>query len=454
MKRVFFYALTILCSMFVFSCGEKKDDASKNDTVLKPDDQKKFLNDVAIELSKSVSASDFDDLNIFVRDLIDLYEDYDWSTIEDNMNSAFDESKDFITSYREDAGSYSNYQYYNHYEVYDVVLMLSNFTGHYTAQRGSWKYTPADDLQFSFKDLDRNDCVLTLVKEGDETELRLPSDSRYINTYSSFNGQTLIMTWNYYYEKLQYVVSVPEKITVSLTRAGENVVTATIMINIGSLTRSDYFDFGRSSLESSVEIVLNNGYRTSWNGTYTANDKLSLNGRVSKSDNELISCVVSGDPSGFPSMVFSDDFDEDEFEDLLDDNDVNVENLYVSASFLSKAKIIGKVADARMVKNLVDKLDKNRTNERRFKEYLNQINEKLDVGLYYNGSDKRQAYLEFEAFSEYDRYEDKDYWNFEPVMVFSDETRVSCEVFFDEDDFRKALDAFEELGDDFEDLVD
>lgn len=447
-----FYMLAILLGFCSLSCDKKKE--KKYDDILKPDAQKKYLNEVAVDFSKTVSAEDFDDLNIFVRDLIDLYEDSNWSTIEDNIRSSFEDSKEYINSYEETTSSYSYSRYDRHYDVYEVALMLSNFTGHYTAQRGSWKFTPADDLQFSFKDLERNDCVLTLVKEGNETKLRLPSVREYIESRSSYNSYTQVTVYTYYYEKLHFILSVPETITVSLTRDGENVATATILLNIVTSNRGDYFDFGKSRVNSSVEIVLNNGYRTSWNGAYTANKKLSVNGNVSKSDNELISCVVSGDPSGFPSMVFSDDFDEDELEDLLDDDDVNVENLYVSASVLNKAKIIGKIDDARTVKKLVDKLDKNRTSERRFTECINQINEKLDLGLYYNGYDTRQAFLQFEAFSEYDRYEAEERWYFEPVMVFSDGTRVSCEVFFDEDDFRKALDAFEELGEDFEDLVD
>ena len=454
MKRIIFYAMAVLCVATVMSCGEKKD---YKDVRLKPDAQKKFLNDVALEFTENVSASDFNDLDIFVRDLIDIYRDYSWSSLENNVRSSFDGSKDRIDAYDETVYSSSYWQEVYHYDVYEVSLILSNFTGHYSADsRGSWRYTPAQDLQFTFKDLERKECVLTLTKEGSETKLRIPSFRSHVgyDYYYDYQSERYLSTD--YFERLNFILSVPKNITLSLTRAGKNVVTAKIRLGINDLTRKDYFDFGKSYLNSSVEIVLNNGYKTSWNGEYTANDKLSVNGSVSKSNDELISCVTTCDPSGFPSIIYSDSFDEDELIELKVDDDVNIENLYVSASILNKAQIIGKVVDARSVKNLVEKLDKNRTSERRFKEYLKQINEKLDIGLYYNGSNKRQAYLQLEAFCEsyyrYGYYEER--WDFEPVMVFSDDTRISCEVFFDKDYFRKALDAFEEMEEDFEDLID
>lgn len=448
MKRILFYAFMMLLGASVLSCDD--NDSSKSDNTgksMKPDEQKSYLENVAIEFTQKTSSSEFLDLKRFFQDLGEIYEDYSWSLVEENMMDGLDAGMVLIS---EDStvSSYSNWTdgYYNYF--YDVTLALSNFTGHYTASDGTWRYTEASDLQFNFQDAEGEECILKLTKEGKETVLRLPYSEKtretdYTVDYSS--GTPYYYDYYYYYY-LDFLVSVPEKINVSLKRGANAVITATVMPSLNGLTKNGYFDVAKSSLNSRAQIVLDNGYNLSYSGVSDANSKFSTSVTLSNSTGELISYSISADPSGLPSIVISEDLDEDDVLDDLDEDDrANIKNFNVSISILNKAQIKGTIADVRPFVYLTDEMNDYLKNGDKFKEKLKKWNSMIDLGLYYNGSAKRQALFQMEAFCEVEEYNGKreEYWYAQPVMVFSDGTKMSCEAFFDEDDFEKAIDALD-----------
>lgn len=87
-------------------------------------------------------------------------------------------------------------------------------------------------------------------------------------------------------------------------------------------------------------------------------------------------------------------------------------------------------------------MEDNRDNESQYKSYLNQANSMMNVGVYYNNSQTRQASLRFEPFfHQYAYYDNGGYWGNEPVIVFTDGTSYSTfDAFFDEDSFKSVLD--------------
>ena len=126
--------------------------------------------------------------------------------------------------------------------------------------------------------------------------------------------------------------------------------------------------------------------------------------------------------------------------------DLNAKNIYMSFSVLDKAQIIGRIADYKEISSLADRMNP-KAGDEEYKKAVDEFNSKLDLGLYYNGSTKPQATFEFELkISEIkDQGRDEKRWQLIPVLVFSDGARVSCEEFFDEDNFIKAIEAFDAL---------
>ena len=128
----------------------------------------------------------------------------------------------------------------------------------------------------------------------------------------------------------------------------------------------------------------------------------------------------------------------------------------MSFSVLGKAEVIGRIADIRKFSELGDLLDQNEKDEAKYKKNLADMNSLLDLGMYYNGSSKKQAHLELEAklVTETHGGKTEERWDAIPVMVFSDGARSSFEEFFDEKGFTKAVEAFEALEAQYDEMFD
>lgn len=472
MKKLYIYALALFCVTCVLSCDDKKEELDEVKE-MNQDEQKNYLDQVAVDLTKKIPASDFKDLSEFMAGLADIYGDYSWSTVGDTMSSMLEKSSVLIDQYEYSDTVYSSFNesYIKYYvAVFDMSLTLSNFTGHYTADNGGWKYSEADDLQFLFKDKDGKDCSLTLSKSGKEVRLRMPSITRSMgHEYSYEEVYDETTRRNYYYDYLTYyktklnaIIFVPEKVSLSLKKSGKAVADVTIQPSLEDLVEDGYFDLGHSSLLSASELELNNGYKVSFEGKSTANRKLALSYTLSNKKGELLSFSISGDPTGVPSIIFNDDFQERDLKYEIQNGNSDIKNAYLSLSVNDKAKIIGKVNGVREFLSLEDSILRNWRDGEKYQYFTDQENRLLDLGLYYGNSDLKQASVEFEVVCETQRYwvgvytdpvwVEEYYYHTIPVLVFNDGSRTSFEEFFNEDDFRNAIKAFEALDEDYQNL--
>lgn len=471
MKKISFYILPLFCGLSVISCDDKVTP-EEEEVVMNETDQKSFIEEVAIDLAGKVPSKDFEEIKNFAMDLSEITTDQSWAMIGDSMKASYmkcvsllDEKQEVDTAYYH----YWGYDEYDHlvryvdtsfidvsYYYYEIVLTLSNFTGHYTQTDNSWSYTEANDLQFSFKDGKGKDCVLKVAKEGKEAKLRIGPDE-----YDDFEPEYWMSNVSVY--RSDACICVPEKVTLSLSRNGQNVTELTVKYDINNLTKDGYFDLGKSNSAGGLEFSLNNGYKLSVETKATANDKLSLNYSLTKDGGELFSYTISGDPSGVPSIVLNAGLSEREFSSAVQDGNANIKNAYMCASIDGKLKMIGKVEDLRALLVIEDSMESNWRNGEKYKTFVEEENKHLDLGLYYGNSNKKQASVEMEAYCETERYwvgsvDNKtwiteEYWNTRPVLVFSDSVRTSFEEFFSKDDFTKALKAFEALEEDYENFI-
>ena len=467
MRKISFYFLALASFGMIFTSCEDKEEEN-----LSSDEQKNLIEEVAIELAKDVPAQDFAALKDFYDKLSVAVEALDWTLVEDSMKASYENS--FIYAGESSRYDTAHYHYENwqwndslqdfeiisgeadeiyraNYTIYDVALTLSNFTGHYTAQSNmTWKYEEANDLEFIMYEQDSTPCILKLTKEGKEVSMRLPQGDNG-EGYYDYDDSMYVENINV----MRYTISIPEKISLVLTNGAQEVISVIVKPSLKNLDKDGYFDFGKSRLVSTVELKLINGYKLTTEGEYTANDKLSLSSSISNSKGELVSYTVSADPKGIPSILLNEDLPSYDFEGLLEDPDANFKNLYVSLSVLEKLQFIGRITGAKefyaAYTNLNDVKD-----EASFKKSVDDFNKVIDLGLYYNGSSKKQASMELEAsYSKY-VYEGREHerWQLIPVMVFADGSRVSCEEYFTADNFSRAINAFAQLAVQYQTLFD
>lgn len=468
LKLMSFLFTAIVCVGFA-SCGDDDNDAPSNpetpispvepspDNAMSSAEQKEYLEKIALEFIDMMPASDFRDISELGKYIVDYYIDnYDWDNVENWAKDAFEAAREAIgtkttESQTEQWGSYT-YKYNYIYTNYKAVLLASNFTGHFTAQNGRWEQEKANDLQFIFTDKRGQQCVLKLETGGSVKKVYLLNVDDWQDQDYNSNGYNY--TYNYYYNRTQYTIGVPERIIVTLTQGGSQVVKTTINIDLGSINNEE-FDISKNSLTVSAVAELNNGYKFDVsNVAYTANTSASAAFTMSKNGTALVTIGASANVNDIPSVnvsaFTSDSFDANDYK--LDE--ANGKNAYVKLDIIGKVQIQGTLSDIRKFVDYLNEAKRNDTSEKTYKSYINQANSLADVNLFYDGKNVKQATIKLEPFAE-EKWNGSTFWETEPLIYFNDGSSYSTfKAFFNEKDFKKVIDTFKNLANKYADLVD
>jgi hypothetical protein len=125
-------------------------------------------------------------------------------------------------------------------------------------------------------------------------------------------------------------------------------------------------------------------------------------------------------------------------------------NIDITGNVQIKGSIKGDIVE--LIKLYEETFDREYTTEKEFKQNVEKLNQMVDLKLYYNNSKKESAVIKLIPMVVEDYY---DYYLVAVVsIVFDDETSYSVEEFFNEQDFRNLIKAFERLAEDYYDLFD
>lgn len=439
------------------------DGGQNTDLPMNSEQQKEYIETVANELMGEMPASDFEGISQFCEDFGGIAggDVDDW--IDDAVNGDRDDEVDApvvksikaaagmaksgknhtdINEYPNGEGGMNTYIHNYIYTDYKAFIAASTFTGHFTAVNGRWVKDAgsAGDLQFSFKDRAGRDCVMRLETAGNTKNVHLFAEEDH--NYSDYdyvqNGNGTTTTYTYYYDNTEYTVAVPERITLTLTQGGSTVMRTEVNVSISELAGEE-FNLSRDNVSFTAVTDLSNGYKANVSqAAYTANSKVAANAELSKNGKSLMTFAVASDISGIPSLNISALGDID-----LDDlGNATGKNAIAKVDILGKIQIQGTLSDIHQLIDYLNKAEDNDENESLYKSYLNQANSLMNIGVYYNNSQTRQASLRLEPF-----YHEHIYgyghgcWENEPVIVFSDGTSYSTfDAFFDEDSFKSVID--------------
>ena len=445
------------------SCGDDNDDGGSGDgsspdsvLPLSPAEQKAYMETVAREFMDLTPASDFKDITTLGRYVTDTYFDgYDWSEAEKWGKDIIDGLKQYVGILPDEVTDIYNGSYYNYYYIskitgYKAVVQASNFKGHFTATNGRWVLSKADDLQFIFNDKYGDKCVLKLETSGSVKKVYLLNTDEWINYDSETVGNDY---YSYdYYDRTQWTIGVPEKVVLTLTQGGREVVKTTVNIDLGSISNEE-FDLSKNSLNVSTLVEFKNGYTINVSQvSYTANSKVSVQSTMSKNGKDLVVMALASDLSGIPSCNVSaftkSDFDIDDY----DTDKTNGKNAFVKLDILGKIQIQGTISDIRKYADYLEQADENDEKESNFKSYLNQANALTNINMFYDGNIVRQASVTLEPFEK--KEWGYSYWTTEPVLVFYDGSSYSTfEAFFNDSDFKTTIEAFKTFANKYADLV-
>ena len=289
--KPFMFALAFACTFSFVSCGDDNELPEPNNPTpvepvtpsekeaMSPEAQKQYLDKVAMDFMAQMPASDFEEIASLGKWIADTYvDDYDWDNVEDWAEDIFDAARQALGTETTNTKTYQDGRYTEQYNYiftnYSALLTASNFIGHFTAKNGQWELTPANDLQFIFPDKAGRQCIVKLETSGKEKKVHAFNiDDKTKSESSSSDDYTYIRTR--YYDRTQYTVAVPEKIVVTLTQGGSQVVKTTVNIDLNSLTGEE-FDISKNNITVSTTTELNNGYKIVVNQVaYTANSKAS-----------------------------------------------------------------------------------------------------------------------------------------------------------------------------------
>lgn len=449
LQRLSIMAMVLFMGINLTGCGDDDTPGTEPvnpvtptpDKAMTSDQQKEYLEQVASEFMNSVPSSDFNkisDLYMYIRHNYD--DSYDWDAVGNWAENVWDAARTPLgTTTREtDRWGYT-YVYSN----YSSLLLASNFTGHFIAEAGRWRYIEANDLQFIFNDQNGTQCVLKLTTSGSVKRVHAFN----VDEWVSYSGHTE------YYDRMNCIIGVPENIEVTLTQGSSQVVKVTVKIALSSLVGEE-FDVSKSNFNVSMTTEFNNGYKIALSQVaYEANKQANASFTLSKSGKTLVAAAVSSNLSGIPSCnvsAFSSNFDLDDY----NTDAADAKSPYVKLDILGKVQIQGRMQEVRKFVDYMDLADENETDEAVFKSYIDKANALADVNVFYDGKSTKQATIRLEPFVE-DQWSGRTYWGAEPVMVFYDGSSYSTfEAFFNDTNFKNTINSFKRLANNYASLID
>ena len=446
MKKLWFYFLALLVpAMMCVSCddaslgnngegsgsgsGSGSGTGGKDDFVMptNPDEQKQTLENTATALMDDLAAENFEDVADLVAYMAEEYSEYNFSELEDWSDDCF---KAMVGALKDTVVEEWGSSAVDIYRYYDQIISFSNFTGKFEAKAGKWKRTDANDLSFHVKDEQGNPCVLRLTTSGKTKKVYAGENKDWKNNYYDEE------TDKYVYEVDVYdtYINVPEKLTVTIDQNGKNIARLILNIDLSSMKGED-FDLSKDKYNATATFEFN-GYSINLDRLrYAPESGSAISVNFKKNSKTLLSAKISGDIDVTNEEFFGSVNNNIEF-DVMGDIQV-------------KGIVAGDISD---LARKMDELYEHDTNEKEFKKALDKINNMFDLNLYYNYSQTPSASFELRPFKGDSYY--YTYWYAEWTVVFDDGSSYSIEEFFNEDDFKKLIKAFERLLEDYEDMMD
>lgn len=346
----------------------------------------------------------------------------------------------------------------------DYRLLFSGkaFTGHFVVQDGVWvKESDAADLQFSYTSPAGVPCVLRMALSGDVKTANLPFelDDMPFDLSGLFGGflggdddddddydfarraeeddddepSAIDVASDMMDDFMEGVKEIgfefPAQTTIELTYGGAQVMLTNIQVDLSSigatlldgLVMSVDTKFFKGVLDGSSSglfelSLVNSGYKPGMG--------INVDFAIKKDNAQLVSFKVNA-PGTF------------DLNNLVGENGVNIgfESLNIDVDVMGRAQLKGGVNNLNALANMLVS-NEDAESEEEVKALVAQLNQLIDVHLYYDGSSTPAATVQMVAVYDGDWEE----WDAEPQIIFaSDNSSYALEEFFSTENFPDVL---------------
>ena len=389
---------------------------------------KENFQNVALELRNEFKASNFENIMDLAEFISNEYAEYD----TENAESWFNEC---LESLGKKIGSGDNY------DIYESVYKLSAFKGKWVANDKTqcWEKSNANNLSLHVKDQNGNPCEITLTTSGNTKKVHcFDPQEKHDNGYYDYENGVWVEDITYGDINKIYV-EVPEKVTIVVKQNGAELAKAIINTDLSSMSGVDY-NLATDKYSASATLYFN-GYTVGIENLHYQNKKESGFSFSFKHGNKTI---VSAKASATPELYIS-NFDEE-----WEEEDINSKNNLVTVNILGKLELKGSCNNLLELVKVIDS---------EWDETIDgKINRHFKINVHFYGESEPTAKIEFECEEDayYDYWEGKYIYDYDliPVIEFQDYSRHSLEDFFNEEDFKNTINAFESLLREFENLVE
>lgn len=381
------------------SCDKPENKKSP----LTPDEQKVKIEQVAEDLMDMYSADVFEDYFKLTKLFGETYFDYDYDW--DDFYEYCEEKGEKI--YNEDWSDRDGY-------TTDVLFLLSDLQGKIVFGPRSVSCSDYKGLAAEFS-LDGKDYVAEVTFPGKKTTV----DFSYTEE-------------GYYYDDTYNVkIEIPETVKVKITENGKNFAEVTCSVSFPDLTED--MDPEEVYMYVSTSIKIDDNELIIDRTGYDAGKNKAISGMTLKKGNKVaIKSEISADV----------DMDVEVYGDEVYQNLKIAKNAYVYVDILGEMQFKGECSDMLLLADYIEDYDYAET-DAEVERAIKNINNQLDLGLYYNGSSKKTADVVIDYYVYYDEYWDEEWEELGPVLVFDDGSKYSFYEYFDEDAFAGLIDSFE-----------
>ena len=428
--------------------GNGTGDISNN--ALPASEQQAKLQSIGQEALSCVSAMDFQ----YWKDLAD-YLDRHYLDNDDMDNDAIEEFfEDFVESSHLGSNTkteegYWTWTYIYKYDDYRKLVKLSNLKARFVAGSRKWTKENADHLEFVVNDQNGKQVVMSLTTSGNTKTVHVIDEENWgKNDYDRDKKEE-----TFYIDRDKYYVTIPEHITVSVKVGGSERMKTNVGIKLDGI-QNEIADLSKTICDASATVTLDSYVFKTTNTKYVPNNTLQTVFSMAKGGKSIL--TVEFNVGDFKlSNISGDVADEDTWETIGEDIDITNGKASFRLNLLGKLQINGVVSNIQSFVEAMEDAKDCEKDEMKFKQCIERINNTATVGVYYDGKSDKQAEFLFKAFEQ--KNWNGTYWDAEPVLAFADGSSYSLleeNRFFDESSFKKLIDQFEDLCEDFEDLFD
>ena len=431
--------------------GNQGGGGNEGDSFMTKAEQTTLLESTAREFIAMAPASDFKELATMFKEVQQLKA----KNVENWAEGIFDNA---ITTLGDPKLIYSytdyDYEYYSYERRFKSAFVLANYKGHFEVQNGKWILVDSnvDDLKFTFKDSNNAVWVLRAETNGPYKNVHM-FDLHNSHYESSYVDNKYVS--KYYYDYEECVIAIPKTLNVTLTKDNNQMVKTSVNAELNDITGEE-FDISKNDISASMDIEVKD-YRINVSQVvYKPNSTAAVNMTIAKGSTQMLSVAISSDLSGIPSVNVS------AFGHIDSDTWRNTEgNALLKIDILGKVQIQGKATKIHAIADKLEAARKNRESESDFKSNINDANDYLDLGLYFNNKSLKQATAYLETFEKTGyRYtysyghQSYKYWGWDMVIKFGDDSSYSTMAnYFNRSNFRGVFGDVESLIENYSKLV-